>query len=277
ASVVESKSAARAVHPTTLVSPIAASSNNSGNPYESIVTRNVFGLNPIPPYTPPPPPQGPPPPKITLTGIMTIFGPPEALFKVASVIRGNRRPQDESYMFTEGEAQDDVQVTKIDVPKQSVTFMNHGIEQVIPLTEQGVTSSGSAPSAPSWPGQHGGRPPFGRRFRGFGGDNPGFQPQTFGGHPQSDNNSYNNESSSGNSFGNNSSGNSGIYNPSAAAVNAGLSGEDEAALLAAQHAQMQQQGNPEAAIFPPTPFDKQAGVTPGSDVAPQQGNPPPRR
>jgi len=255
----------------------AAAAVSSSNPYESIVTRNVFGLNPIPPYTPPPPPAGPPPPKITLTGITTILGPTQALFKVNGVVRGNSRPQDESYMLAEGEEQDDVQVTKIDIKKSIVTFMNHGVEQVIPLTDNGVSSSGAPASAPSWPGQNGSRPFPGRRFF-RGGGTPGFQPQSFGTQPQSYNNynnSYNNQSSgynnqsSGNSFGGTSTENNGLYNPSAQAVNSGLSGEDEAALIAAQHAQLQQQGNPMAAIMPPTPFDKEAGVTPepGSEPA----------
>ncbi len=240
-----------AVNPGTTAA--AVSSRNPGNPYTSIVTRNVFGLNPITPYTPPPPPQGPPPPKITLTGITTIFGSPQALFKVAGVVRDGR-PQDESYIFTEGEEQDEVKVTKIDVPKQIVTFENHGQEQTIPLTD-GVASSGPAPSAPAWPGQNG--PRF-HRFPRFGGGNSGFQPQTFG-QPQSYNNSYNNQ---------NNNQNNGQYNPSSQAVNAGLSGEDEAALLAAQHAQLQQQGNPMSAIMPPTPFDKEAGVGPEPGVEP---------
>lgn len=255
------------VNPTTTTHAVSPSTpGNSGNPYESIVTRNVFGLNPIPPYQPPPQQEGPPPPKITLTGIMTIFGPTQALFKVAGVVRGNARPQDESYILTEGQEQDDVVVTKIDVKKQIVTFTNHGVQQDIPLVDSGLTSSGPAPSAPSWPGQNGIRR-FGRFPRFGGGNNPGFQPQTFG-QPQPYNNSYNyNSQSSGNGFGTQSSQNS-AYNPSAQSVNAGLSGEDEAALIAAQHAQLQQNGNPMSAIMPPTKFDPEAGVGPEPGAEP---------
>ena len=261
-----------AVRPNTTAAAAAVSSGNPGNPYGSIVTRNVFGLNPIPPYVPPPPQQGPPPPKITLTGITTIFGPAQALFKVAGVVRNNKA-QDESYIFTEGQEEDEVTVTKIDVKKQIVTFMNHGVEQTIPLTD-GVASSGGSPSAPSWPGQ-GGIRRFGR-FPRFGGA-PGVQPQTFGGgQPQSNNNSYNNQS--GNGFGNNQPNqNNGLYNPSAQAINAGMSGEDEAALIAAQHAQMQQQGNSMSAIMPPTAFDKEAGVGPEPGAAPERTDPTARR
>jgi hypothetical protein len=259
-------------NPGTTATAATASSSNPGNPYDSIVTRNVFGLNPIPPYHPPDPPQGPPPPKINLTGITTIFGPAQALFKVAGVMR-NGKAQDESYIFTEGQEEDEVTVKTIDVKKQIVTFMNHGVEQTIPLTD-GVASSGGSSSAPSWPGQNG--PRTFRRFPRFGGA-PGVQPQTFGGgQPQSYNNSYNNQS--GNGFGNNQSGqNNSPYNPSAQAINAGMSGEDEAALIAAQHAQYQQQGNPMSAIMPPTSFDKDAGLGPEPGATPEQTDPSARR
>lgn len=101
-----------------------AATSDPGNPYASIVTRNVFGLNPVPVVDPNAQPPGPPPPKITLTGITTIFGPAEALFKVDGVVRDGRPPQDESYIFTEGESQDDVEVTAIDTKN---TTRNHNI------------------------------------------------------------------------------------------------------------------------------------------------------
>jgi hypothetical protein len=237
----------------------SSTGSDSGNPYTSIITRNVFGLNPVPVVDPNAAPPGPPPPKITLTGITTIFGPAEALFKVAGVVRDGAPPKDESYIFTEGEAQDDVEVTAIDTKKNVVTFNNHGVVQVIPLVDNGVASTGSAPPAPTWQGQNPRR--FGRRGNGYGG-NPGGPGgfQSFG-QPQSYNNSQpyngnNNNSTSGGTSGSSTSG--GLYNPSAAAVNAGLTGDDEAALLAAQKAQLESEGNPEAAIFPPTPYDDTA-------------------
>jgi hypothetical protein len=249
--------------PANNSSPIVSDPNN---PYSSIVTRNVFGLNPVPVVDPNAQPPGPPPPKITLTGITTIFGPAEALFKVAGVVRAGGPPKDESYIFTEGEAQDDVEVTAIDTKKNIVTFTNHGVVQVIPLVD-GVASTGSAPSQPSWPGGGGPRR-FGRRIFPGGGNSPmttpGYQPQSY-------NNSqpnYNNGNNSGINSGMSGGTQSGIYNPSAAAVNAGLSGDDEAALMAAQKAQLESEGNPEAAIFPPTKYDQQAQGEPGGGEAP---------
>lgn len=255
--------AATDVHSTT-AAPAAASAS-SGNPYQSIITRNVFGLNPIPVYVPQDnTPPGPPPPKITLTGIMTIFGPPEALFKVAGVVRDHGPPHDESYIFTEGEMQDDVQVTSIDTNKMMVSFLNHGVKQDIGLTE-GVASSGSAPSTPSWPGQPGMRK-FGR-FRGFGGGNPGgFQPQSYN-NPYGGNNGSQNGNNASDAFNNNyQSGN--IHNNSYVSPGISqLSAEDQAALVAAAHAQAAQNNDPTAILFPPTKFDNEAGVPPG-DVAP---------
>ena len=53
--------------------PAADSAAPADNPYQSIVERNVFHLNPPPP---PPDPEAnkPPPPKIFLTGITTLMG-----------------------------------------------------------------------------------------------------------------------------------------------------------------------------------------------------------
>jgi hypothetical protein len=224
-----------------------------GNPYGSIVKRNVFGLNPIPPPQISDTPSGPPPPKITLTGIMTIFGPPEALFKVSGVVRPGKPPQDESYIFIEGEAQDDVEVTTIDTNKDIVTFNNHGVVQAIPLTA-GVATTGSAPPSPTF------ARPFGGRFpgRGIGPGGPGgpggFQRQ-FGN-------------------GNNDGSHPAVGPPS------GLSGDDQQALIAAQHAMAVQQGDPNAALFPPSPYDKDAtdlGNQPTPDTSPTTPTTPTRR
>ena len=241
----------------------AKSGPASDNPYQSIVTRNVFGLNPIPPSVPEIQQPGPPPPKITLTGITTIFGPAEALFKVAGVVRSGGPPKDEYYTFTEGEEEDEVSVTKIDIKGNIVTFMNHGVEQAIPLSA-GVASSGSAPPAPSWPGQNGGLRRFKRGF--FPG---GFQPPQPNQPPQPYGNPYGNGNNSSAQNGNNPSGmfNNNYATSGSTPQNLGanispavsqLSDEDQQALIAAQHAQMTQQGDPMAPAMPPTAFDQQA-------------------
>jgi hypothetical protein len=229
--------------------------NSQGNPYGSIATRNVFGLNPPAPVVIDTP-QGPPPPKITLTGITTIFGPREALYKVSGVPQPGKPPKDESYILQEGQGQDDVVVERIDVDKGIVTFNNHGQVQDIPLMA-GVASGGSTGTS------SGGGEGFQQPQAGFGGR-------------QGYNNALQNfrqrlqQQRMGNQNGNNASGNN--FNPAGqSSYNGGynngnnpnnstpqLSSEDQEALIAAQHAQFQSKGNSAADIFPPTKFDNEA-------------------
>src|SRR5664279_524336 len=148
-----------------------------GDPYAIVVARNIFGLNP-----PPPPnanPQDPnPPPKITPNGIMTILGNLQVLFKVAGTPKpGGPPPADESYILSEGQGQDDIEVVKIDEKNSIVTFNNHGETQTLPLV---TTLPSSTPAAaPAGPG--GGRPggPGGRYSPGFfnPGGGPGSRPK----------------------------------------------------------------------------------------------------
>ena len=96
-------------------------------PYASIVSRNMFGLLPIPP----PPtnidtPPVDPPPKITPNGTMTIFGKLEALFKVANKAKPGQPAKEDSYVLSEGERQDDIEVIKINQADGIITFNNHG-------------------------------------------------------------------------------------------------------------------------------------------------------
>jgi hypothetical protein len=136
----------------------------AGNPYKPIVTRNVFGLNPVQAEEAP----GEPPPKITLNGIMSIRGKSQALYKVAGT--GKAGKPDTSYMLSEGQRQDDVEVTHIDDKAGLVTFNNHGIVQDIPLANAPtVTTSGPGSGGAS--GASVSRPAFSRSTGGFSGGN----------------------------------------------------------------------------------------------------------
>jgi hypothetical protein len=259
--------------PTNLIPP--NDNTDAGNPYGSIAARNVFALNPVPPPAPPPDPNAIPPPKITLTGITTIFGPAEALYKVAAYAKDGKQIPEQSYILTEGEGQDDVEVTMIDTQKDIVTFNNHGQTQVIPLANGVATGGNSAPSTP------GGPPGFMRRFGGNfprpgGGLGPGnFQPRAGGGY---NGGGYNNPN--GNNFTPagqmNNGGYSSPYNNNASSQST-LSPDDQAALLAAQHAEAIAENKPYAIIFPPTPYDSEAGVpstTPDQSQTGQSGQTP---
>jgi hypothetical protein len=114
-----------------------------GDPYATVVARNIFGLNP-PPQQITNPQDANPPVKITPNGIMTIFGEVQVLFKVAGTPKPGGPPStDESYILSEGQRQDDIEVVKIDEKNSIVTFNNHGETQQLPLV---VTQPGSTPS-----------------------------------------------------------------------------------------------------------------------------------
>jgi hypothetical protein len=111
---------------------------SADNPYAAIVTSNIFGLKPVTDEAPP----GDPPPKITPNGIMSISGHLQVLFKVAGT--GKPGQSDQSYILSEGQRQDDIEVTRIDDKASLVTFNNHGVVQEIPLANA-PAATGSAP------------------------------------------------------------------------------------------------------------------------------------
>jgi hypothetical protein len=133
----------------------AASAEPADQPYATIVERNVFGLVPIPTNAPVDPNAATPPPKITPNGIMTVFGKLQVLFKVAVPAKGTVPAKDESYVMSEGDRQDEIEVQKIDEAKAVITFNNHGVVQQLPL----VASTGSSGGSPSGPSPTGVPPP----------------------------------------------------------------------------------------------------------------------
>ena len=117
------------------VSCVVAQAGNSDS-YAMIAARNVFGL--VPPeviVVPPPPPA--PLPKITLNGFMTVFGRPQALFKVVmpKTPAGNH-PVENFFVMGEGQREYDIKVVQIDMTSETATFLNHDTLQQISLTDQ---------------------------------------------------------------------------------------------------------------------------------------------
>ena len=217
----------------------------SGNPYDSIIARNVFSLVPIP--TNPPAEVKPldPPAKITPNGIMTLFGQLQVLFKVATPPKPGQPPQDQSYVMSEGDRQDGIAVTKIDEPAGIITFDNHGITQEIPL-QAATAVSGPAPGS----GPPLGSPP--RRF--FGGRVP-----RSGGPMGDPNGSPAPGASAMNSPGNaNPTGAPGYGSPSVHPANSeALTPEAQVILMEANRQQLRQQGDPTSALIPPTEITDQ--------------------
>ncbi len=143
--------------------PLRARADMADNPYQPIVTRNVFALVPIPTNAPVDPSSLIPPPKITPNGIMTLFGNLQVLFKVAGVARPGMPPKDESYVMSVGDREDDIEVEKIDEKTATITFNNHGSIQelgLVPATDSGGGIPGAPPGLPM--------PGMGRSPGGFG-------------------------------------------------------------------------------------------------------------
>jgi len=233
------------------------------NPYTPIVTRNVFGLVPIPVGPPPDATSATPPPKITPNGIMTIFGKLQALFKVAGVAKPGQPAKEESYVLGEGERQDDIEVQKIDEKAATITFNNHGKIEELALIAGTAVGGESAPAGPGGPGVM----PM---------PNPGGAPAT-GGNPA--------PIGFGGRFGRNNNA-SGLGNPgtggapgfgggtAASTGNATqpeqLTPEAQVIMMEAQRAQWLKQGNPAATILPPTPITQEVigGGQPESGKSP---------
>jgi hypothetical protein len=121
----------------------------SDNPYALVVARNIFGLNPPVVVENTAPVE--PPVKITPNGIMSILGQVQVLFKVAGKTPG----KEDSYILSEGQRQDDIEVVKIDEKNGVVTFNNHGLEQILPLAAASANSMPTPTSVGGNPGMTG--------------------------------------------------------------------------------------------------------------------------
>lgn len=114
----------------------AVTPNDAGNPYETIVGRNVFSLKP------PPPPPNPedlikkdPPPKIRLQGLTTILGRRQVLFKSQTPAKPGQPAKDESFVLSEGERQGEIEVVAIDENAGTVKFNNHGTVETLNMKD----------------------------------------------------------------------------------------------------------------------------------------------
>lgn len=229
-----------------LVARSVVAANDDGNPYAPIVTRNIFGLVPIPVHDPANDVPEPPPPKITPNGIMILFGKLQVLFKVAGVAKPNQPPKDESYVMGEGERQDEIEVQAIDEKSATITFNNHGTIQKLSLVA-GTASSGAAPAAPGVPGGM----PMPTVAPGIPGASPvaaGFGGRFGRGRPPG---AGSPSPSAGPAFG--GGGNSAIYNPAAeAAQQPQMTPEQQILMIEAQREKYRQEGNPIGPLLPPT-------------------------
>lgn len=101
----------------------AISASAQPNPFEAILTRNVFGLVPVPPAAPPP---EPPLPKFTLTGITTVIGPARALLKMAAA-PGTANPGGERFFnLKAGERDGELELLEINEKSRTVVIVYSG-------------------------------------------------------------------------------------------------------------------------------------------------------
>jgi hypothetical protein len=219
-------------------SAIAATSEGTDTPYSAIVERNVFNLHaPPPPINPADLIKKTPPPKLTLTGITTILGQKKTFLTIPPVKPGT---PPESYMLAEGQAQDEIEVKRIDEKAGVVEVVNHGESQTLDFDHDGVKPAGGpaggAPRAISMPPPA--PPPANvstlpaptpiRPLRSLS--------------PRSDNNNNNNSG-----FGGGASAN---INPQGQQNT--LTPEEQVALIEIQRVKLRQEGNPMSEILPTT-------------------------
>ena len=259
----------------------AADPVSSGNPYAPIATRNVFDIKP-PPLVDPNQAPAEPPPKITPNGITSNLGHLRVLFKVAVPAKPGQPAKDQCYILSEGQAQDDIEVTKINEAAGLVTFNNHGTIQELPLAI--ATASGPSAPAPSGPGPAGPpRPNFpmpGIAPGGGNGGNAGIihfgQSGSFGGQKPNINGGIggmNGGANSGSRLGVSLGGGGGFSSqPANQQTQAPLSADEQQVMMTAYKATAIANNDPMYKILPPSGYDNEAGIppTPGpGDSAPQ--------
>ena len=121
---------------------------DSGNPYQGIVDRNVFGLKPPPPIGKPEEKKVDLPP-ITLTGITTILGNKRALMNVP--VPG-KAPQ--SLILAEGQREGEIEVLEIDEKAGIVKLHQSGQAVSLNFEKNGAKLPAAAPvPPPPVPGQ----------------------------------------------------------------------------------------------------------------------------
>ena len=239
---------------------VSARADVAQNPYTPIVTRNVFGLVPIPTNAPVDTTPEAPPPKITPNGIMTLFGKLQVLFKVAGVAHPGQPPKDESYVLSEGDRQDDIEVQAIDEKAAMITFNNHGVVQKLALVAGTASAGSAAPAASNFP-----RPglPAPGMTPGAGGNTPvGFggrfgRTRTLPGASSPD-----------------ASGAPGFGGDTATPTDSSiqrqiLTPEQQVIMIEAQRQQYQQTANPMAGLLPPTVLTPKPGDQGGGGSPPE--------
>src|SRR5262245_8467354 len=145
------KKAAFGLSSIALCATASAIVNESANPYQGIVDRNVFGLKPPPPIsdTKTQPVKDPPP--ITLTGMTTILSTKRVLLNVQTP----GKPV-QSFILAEGQREGDIEVLEIDARAGSTKINYAGTTVPLSLEKNGpkltAFAGGTALPGTSGPG-----------------------------------------------------------------------------------------------------------------------------
>jgi len=123
--------------------------NDSANPYQGIVDRNVFGLKPAPPLSKVDEKPVANPPPITLTGMTTILATKRVLFNV----QPPGKPV-QSFILAEGQREGDIEVLEIDERTGSVKVNYGGTTVPLNFEKNGPKLLASSPGTalPGTPG-----------------------------------------------------------------------------------------------------------------------------
>ena len=121
----------------------------SGSPYQGIVSRNVFGLVPVPTQVKAVPPA--PLPKVQPVGITTMLGDKRALLKVSVPAMPPEPAKELSCILTVGQREGPIEVLEIDERAGSVTVNNSGTVQVLTLQQDSPRPQTLALSPPPTP------------------------------------------------------------------------------------------------------------------------------
>ena len=127
---------------TSLLLTVSTRAATADNPYEQIVTRNLFGLK-DPPVLPPPGSEKPAPPAISLQGFATILCKDQVLFKVAMPAKPPQPAAEQSKIMTVGERDGEITVLEINLAERTAKFDNYGTVETKNMKDHAAKPTGA--------------------------------------------------------------------------------------------------------------------------------------
>jgi hypothetical protein len=112
---------------------VAPAISSSENPYQIIIEKNAFHLNPVP-VPPPYEPPNPKLPEIKISGFVVNSGHVRALF--ACIPKSPKEPE-LYYSLAEGERDGILQLVKIHLDEQTADIINSGVPMRLTMQENG--------------------------------------------------------------------------------------------------------------------------------------------